>query len=196
MIYDSQCLKNKFNNYININQKVSLETNKGNLIRIKKGLYTSDLTKDALVLANLCCSPSYLSFEYALSYYSLIPEYVSVFTSACYNKKNNKTYNIENYCFKYLNIPNDVFSDGITFLISESGIRYKIATKEKALCDTLYSKYSVRAIKDLKTLLFDDLRIDEQEFMKLDFDFILSIADKYHSNTLNTLIKYIKELNK
>ena len=73
-------------------------------------------------------------------------------------------------------------------------IRYKIATKEKALCDTLYSKYPVRSIIDLKVLLFNDLRIDEELFLKLDFNFIIKIAPLYHSNTLLTLVKYIKKL--
>ena len=77
---------------------------------------------------------------------------------------------------------------------SESGIRYKIASKEKALCDTLYSKYPVRTIKELKILLFDDLRIDENEFLNLDFKFIEEIAPLYHSNTLLTLKNYLKGL--
>lgn len=55
----------------------------------------------------------------------------------------------------------------------------------------LYSKYAVHSIKDLKTMLFDDLRIDENEFMKRDFEFIKKIAPLYHSNTLLTLTKYI-----
>ena len=43
-------------------------------------------------------------------------------------------------------------------------------------------------------LLFDDLRIDEELFLKLDFNFIIRIAPLYHSNTLLTLVKYIKKL--
>ena len=77
---------------------------------------------------------------------------------------------------------------------NENGIRYKIATKEKALLDTLYSKYPLRSISDLKVLLYDDLRIDEELFLNLDFDFIEKIAPLYHSNTLLTLLRYIKEI--
>ena len=36
MIYDTQALKIKYNDYSNINQKVSLETENGKLIRIKR----------------------------------------------------------------------------------------------------------------------------------------------------------------
>ncbi|HHT66925.1 MAG TPA: hypothetical protein GX010_01660 [Erysipelotrichaceae bacterium] len=196
MIYDMQALKTKYKNYSNINQKISIETKKNNLIRIKRGLYTDDLKVDGPVIANVCYGPSYLSFEYALSYYGLIPEYVSVYTSACFGKKNNKRYQLKNATFEYRSVPDKVFSYGITYLTNEKGVRYKIARKEKALCDTLYSKYPVRSIKDLKIMLFDDLRIDEDEFMELDFDFIILIAPLYRSNTLSVLRKYVLRIKR
>ena len=194
MIYTTESLNNMYKDYKNINQKISLEAQKGNLIRIKRGLFSDDLIIDSPIIANVCYSPSYISFEYALSYYGLIPEYVTLYTSAVYNKKNNKSYKLKDVSFEYRRIPSDVFNEGITFLKNENGIRYKIATKEKALCDTLYSKYPVRSMNDLKVLLFEDLRIDEEMFMSLDFDFIIRIAPFYHSNTLLTLCKYLKEL--
>ena len=194
MIYTTESLNNMYKDYKNINQKISLETQKGNLIRIKRGLFSDDLIIDSPIIANVCYSPSYISFEYALSYYGIIPERVTLYTSAVYNKKNNKMYRLDNVAFEYRSIPNDAFNEGIIFLKNEEGIRYKIASKEKALCDTLYSKYPVRTISDLKILLFEDLRIDEDLFLKLDFEFIFKVAPLYHSNTLLTLKKYLKEL--
>ncbi len=196
MIYDSQALKIKYKQYANIHQKISIEVKKGHLIRVKRGLYTDDLFIDAPVISNVCYSPSYLSFEYALSRYGLIPEYVSVYTSAVFNKKNYKRYLLKNVCFEYCSIPNDVYQYGIIYLKNENGMNYKIACKEKALCDVLYCKYPVRSIKDIKIMLFEDLRIDEEEFSKLDFDFIKQIAPLYHSNTLLSFVKYINEVTK
>lgn len=196
MIYSNETLKNKYKSYSNINQKICLEIKKGNLKRIKRGLYSDNLLVDSPIIANVCYSPSYISFEYALSYYGLIPEYVTLYTSAVFNKKNNKTYKLNDVSFEYRSVPNEAFNEGIAFLKNEENIRYKIATKEKALCDTLYKKYPVRNISDLKILLFQDLRIDEDLFMKLDFDFIIKIAPLYHSNTLLTLCKYLKEIKK
>ena len=193
MIYDSESLKNKYKEYSNINQKLCLEVKNKSLIRVKRGLYTDNLKIDAPIIANICYSPSYLSFEYALSYYGIIPEHVSVYTSATYSKKNNKRYIVNDEVFDYYSIPNEVFSKGIKFLVNENGIRYKMASKEKALCDELYSKYPVRSIKDLKVLLFEDLRIDYDELKSLDLEFIKDIANLYHSNTLNTFVKYIEE---
>ena len=60
----------------------------------------------------------------------------------------------------------------------------------------LYLKYPVRSIKDLKYLLFEDLRIDEEELFSLDKDFINEIAPLYHSNTLNTFLKFINKEGK
>lgn len=194
MIYNVENLRNIYREYSNINQKISLETKKGNLVRVKRGLYSNNILIDSPIIANICYFPSYISFEYALSYYGLIPEYVTIYTSAVYKKKNNNIYRLKEVAFEYRSIPDEAFNEGITFLKNEDGIRYKIATKEKAICDTLYSKYPVRSISDLKILLFEDLRIDEELFMKLDFDFINMIAPLYHSNTLLTLVKYLKGL--
>ncbi len=193
MIYDSQSLKIKYKDYKNLNQKISIECKKGNLTRIKKGLYSDNIDIDKLVIANICYEPSYISFEYALSYYGLIPEHVSTITSATFNKKNNKKYMTHDNIFEYKSIPNDAYPYGIVFQKNEENIKYKIASKEKALCDLLYIKEPIRSIKDLKILLFDDLRIDEEYFWSLNFDFIREIMTKYHSNTIKILVKYIGE---
>ncbi len=196
MIYDLQSLKIRYKDYANINQKISLECKNGKLTRIKRGLYSDDLISGIEVIANLCYAPSYISFEYALSYYGLIPEYVSTLTSAIYGKKNNKVYKLDNAIFEYNSIPNKVFSKGILLKENQKGLNYKIASKEKALCDMLYLKYPVRSIKDLKYLLFEDLRIDEDELFSLDKDFINEIAPLYHSNTLNTFLQFINKEGK
>ena len=54
MIYDIQTLKNKYKGYANINQKIALDCKNGKLTRIKRGLYTDDIKKDALIIANVC----------------------------------------------------------------------------------------------------------------------------------------------
>lgn len=194
MIYDIAALKTKYRAYKNINQKISLEAKKGNMVRIKRGLYTDNPKIDKPVIANVCYGPSYISFEYALSRYGLIPEYVGTVTSAAFHNKNRKEYRVGDISYEYRRIPDEAFPSGILFPVNEEGIHYKMARKEKALCDELYSKYPVRTIKDLKMMLFLDMRIDEGEFLKLDFDYLEAIIPLYHSNTLNTLAKYIKEI--
>ena len=191
MIYDFQSLSIKYKEYSNIYQKISNECKKGKLVKIKRGLYSDDLYNDSEVIANICYNPSYISFEYALSYYGVIPEFVSTFTSATFGKKNNKIYHMKDFTFDYRSVPDEVFPMGILIMKNSKDISYKIASKEKALCDLLYSKYPVRSIKDLKMLLFEDMRIDENEFLKMNVEFIKEIAPLYHSNSLNVLKKYL-----
>ena len=193
MIYDFQNLRIKYKEYSNIYQKINNECKKGILVKIKRGLYSDDLYNDKEVIANICYNPSYISFEYALSYYGVIPEFVSTFTSATFGKKNNKIYHMKDSTFDYRSVPDEVFPMGILIMKNSNDISYKIASKEKALCDLLYSKYPVRSIKDLKTLLFEDMRIDENEILKMDVEFIKEIAPLYHSNSLNVLIKYLNK---
>ena len=193
MIYDFQSLSIRYKEYSNIYQKINSECKKGILVKIKRGLYTDDLYNDKEVIANICYNPSYISFEYALSYYGVIPEVVSTFTSATFRKKNNKIYHMKDSTFDYRSVPDEVFPMGILIMKNSKDISYKIASKEKALCDLLYSKYPVRSIKDLKTLLFEDMRIDENEFLKMNVEFIKEIAPLYHSNSLNVLKKYLNK---
>ena len=193
MVYDFQNLRIKYKEYSNIYQKINNECKKGILVKIKRGLYSDDLYNDKEVIANICYNPSYISFEYALSYYGVIPEVVSTFTSATFGKKNNKIYHMKDSTFDYRSVPDEVFPMGVLIMKNSKNISYKIASKEKALCDLLYSKYPVRSIKDLKTLLFEDMRIDENEFLKMNVEFIKEIAPLYHSNSLNVLKKYLNK---
>ena len=76
----------------NVNAKISYLTKQGILIRLKKGLYTFggfyQDSVDNIAIANRLYTPSYVSFDYALSYYGLIPERVYEVTSATlYAKK-------------------------------------------------------------------------------------------------------------
>ncbi|MCQ2749052.1 MAG: hypothetical protein MJ246_03440 [Clostridia bacterium] len=64
-------------NYKNVDTKISREISKGNLIKLKNGLYETDPNTSGMYLASAIYGPSYISFEYALYYYDLIPERVT-----------------------------------------------------------------------------------------------------------------------
>ena len=68
-----------------------------------------------------------------------------------------------------------------------------MATREKALCDKLYTMPPVSSLRDLELMLFEDLRIDEDEFANLNTDDILMIGEKYRCNNLKSLLKYIEK---
>jgi len=69
----------------------------------------------------------------------------------------------------------------------------KIATKEKAICDSLYKRRVVKNVEELKELLFTDKRIDEMVFSACDFELMSRLAALYHKTNLNLLIKLIRK---
>ncbi len=191
MIITVQQLKEKYNNYSNPITKVGRDVKQGKLFPLVKGVYETNPDTDGSRLAQIIYGPSYLSFDYALAEYGLIPEAVYTFTCATFNKRKIKTYENKFGTFVYRDVPSDVFSYGVIAKVDGDYV-YQIATPEKALCDKLYTISPVKSIRELKALLFEDLRIDEYEFSKLNKNDILEIAPLYHSTNLNFLAKMIK----
>ena len=52
----------------------------------------------------------------------------------------------------------------------------------------------VKNLNEFQALLFDNLRIDEDELKKLNMESIEKIAPLYHANNLNFLIKFMRRL--
>ena len=191
MIYTSIMLLDKYSKYANPFNKIRDEVKSGRLIKVCRGLYEDDKLVSPMFLSSYIYSPSYISFEYALSYHGLIPEHAVNVTSASFNKNKSKIYRTPYGTYIYRDIPKDVF--GLyTELKEEKGYSYIIASKEKALCDLLYIKKPIRTIKELKELLFDDLRIDKRMFNNLNKDILLDLSSKYKKRNLKLLNEYIK----
>lgn len=191
MIYSFDDLKIKFSNYANIKDKISREVQVGRLISVARGLYETDASISGKYLAGHIYGPSYLSFDYALYIYSLIPETVYAYTSATFCKRRTKMHKNNFGLFTYRDVPAAVYPLGV-LIHEENGYSYQIATPEKALCDKLYTISPVSNLTELKELLFDDLRIDEDEFSKLNKDILEKLAPLYHSTNLNLLAKFIR----
>lgn len=192
MIITSSMLKKKYSNYSNPLDKIKREADSGVLIRITRGLYETDSSIDPCFLASSILSPSYLSFDWALSYYGLIPEKVVAITSASLDVRKNKTFINKFGRYEYSDIPVSAFSEGLTYLRSGDYI-VKIATKEKAICDSLAKWRVVNSVKALKELLFLDKRIDVDEFSTCDFKLMIRLAYLYKKSNLNILIKLIRK---
>lgn len=192
MVYTTLDLIKINKSYSDVMGKISRDLRDEKIIQLKRGLYESDKDTPGYYLASYIYGPSYLSFDYVLSISGLIPEGIyKTYTSATFKKNKKKTYS--NYFGDYLyrDIPEDVFRFGVRTVI-ENGYSYQIANVEKALCDKLYTLKPVNNLEGLKFMLFNDLRIDENMFRKLDFDFIMKISRKYKSTNLNLLEKLIK----
>jgi len=175
--------------------KIHREIKSENLTSIIKGLYETDKTTPGHYLAGAIYGPSYLSFEYALSYHGLIPERVYTYTSATYNKNRSKKHNNAFGLYTYRDIPKEAYPYGVNSYI-EDGYSYIIATPEKSLCDRLYVAPPQTSMKRLKSLMFDDLRIEEEDFYSLDFTRILFLCDFYQSTNIKLLRKIIMKVVK
>ncbi len=91
MIITNDIAQNNLSSYFNKNNKISRDIRDGKLYKIITGLYETDSNTPGYLLASSIYGPSYISFEYALSYYGLIPERVNTITCTTYDKK--KQYN-------------------------------------------------------------------------------------------------------
>ena len=92
MVVTTSILRNRYSDYANPLDKIKRDTDSGVLIRINRGIYETDNNVNPCLLAASILSPSYLSFDYALSYYGLIPEKVFSITSASLGLRKNKTF--------------------------------------------------------------------------------------------------------
>ena len=193
MILTNNMIKENLKEYSNPNTKICREIKKGKLIKIINGLYETDSSVNGYLLAGSIYGPSYLSFDFALSYYGLIPEKVTAFTSATLNKKKKKVYNNQFGTYLYRDIPEKVYPLGIR-LVEEGNYSYQIASPEKALCDKLYTLSPLKNMKELENVLFNDLRIDMDEFNKLNLKDIEEISNSYNSTNVNLLYRYMRRM--
>lgn len=189
------CLKN----YASPRAKITRLLKNGDFIRVKKGLYVFGLKHQkqlvsSEILANKIFGPSYVSLEYALMFYGLIPEYVEEITSV--TPKRNKQFSTPVGRFTYKHIPRKLFGVGFN-LVSLGANRYTLmATPEKALADLLYMrKYKIANVEELKQLLFEDLRINSEAVFALNIELLTEIQQAGGSPILKTLIQLIRNLS-
>jgi hypothetical protein len=183
----------------NVNAKISYMVKQQILIRLKKGLYVfSELYQekpiDIIAVANRLYAPSYLSFDYALSYYGLIPERVYEVTSATLHAK--KVFETPLGRFSYRPIPMEVYPLGVDWLYDDVNGGKFIATPEKALCDKIRGDRGVGRLnqEQMREYLLYDLRIELEALLELDVVLIDEIAKRYRSHNVKTLSSVIKKL--
>lgn len=183
MIKTTAMLLQELSDYDRPADKLSRMTKSGKYTRIIKELYETDSTTPGYRLAGSIYGPSYLSFDFALAHYGLIPEAVYTFTSATFEKKKRKSYKTPFGTFTYRDVPAAVYPFGIE-MIREDGYIFQMASPEKALCDKLYTMHPVTNQKEMQTLLFEDLRIDETELGRCRQENLEFLAGKYPSTNV------------
>lgn len=190
MIITNNIAKSNLIDYSNKNNKISRDIRDGKLFKIITGLYETNPNTPGYLLAGSIYGPSYISFEYALSFYGLIPERVTTITCATFDKKKKKQYNTDFGIYTYRDVPVLVYPEEI-ILKEENNYSYQIATPEKALCDKLYTLSPLANYANLENMLFNDLRIDEEGFNRLDIKIVKKLSELYHSTNVDLLARYM-----
>lgn len=167
------------------------------LIRLKRDLYivNKELTgreTDARLCANHIYGPSYVSLQWALRYFGMIPEKVFQMTSV--TTKRSRSFKTPIGEFSYMQVPANYFPIGIE-VIEDNGVSFLMASREKALCDTiLYDNFvPSQSISALAAYLEEDMRLDMDILMELDKEIILECAKAGRkSHILTNLVKMIE----
>lgn len=191
MIKTISVLLNEFKDYKNPYDHIRLLVKEGSLIKLKRGLYETRRDANPFAIASVLYSPSYVSFQSALSFYGLIPERVVGVTSASLGARKKKGYRTPYGGFSYQDVPETVFNLGLKWMDGPES-PFLIATKEKALCDLLAKSETV-AEEDFLALLFDDLRLDENVLLTFSKSLIRSLAKAYGRKNVDLLVRYLEK---
>lgn len=179
-----------------LKNNLSIWQKKGLLIKLRKGLYILNeqdrkITPSRLFMANALYPPSYISTEYALFYYGLIPEKVEDLTSVT----TKKTTRFENLfgSFHYQHLKTELFF-GMTRITDESGLLVFLAYPEKAILDFIY--LNLQDVKDKGVDFFEgSYRFGNLNILKKKrlMEFTKRYKNKVFIDVVNNLLSFMRE---
>lgn len=193
---DYTFVMDNFKGYSSPRAKLTRHLRQGDLIRVKKGLYIfgPQYRKNPYVpelMANKIYGPSYVSREYALAFYGLIPEYVTEITSV--STKRHRHFDTPIGRFSYSHLPLALYQVGYTLIPFRDNITVLFATPEKALADLLYLRSDrPETHQELMDLLFEDLRLNEGAVAKMRITLFTKILQVGGSSTLKLIIESLR----
>ncbi|OJU80118.1 MAG: hypothetical protein BGO10_01280 [Chlamydia sp. 32-24] len=170
----------------------------GELIRLKNGFF---LIKDKIeteagttipyeLVANLLYGPSYVSLEWALSFYGMIPE--KVYTISSMTLGRNKLFKTSIGDFAYHALSEKCYDVGITQKKNNDFVgSFFIATPEKAIIDTISKTCKGLNKYELKDELLFSKRMDEEAITQLDKKLLEQIAKVYKSRSVDNFIELV-----
>jgi predicted transcriptional regulator of viral defense system len=200
-IFDYQTLTDALKELSSPRDKITDMLTQGLIIRVKKGLYVFGdkfrrypYSKE--LLANLVYGPSYISLDYALAYYGIIPERVEALTSVTPNRP--RRFSTPVGLFVYRRIAAGAYEAGMARVEAEHDQAFLIATPEKALADKIVSVRGLRiaSIRDMGRFFEEDLRIDPGAIRSLSAERIDEFAGRYRSLRLRRLGGYLRRVQR
>jgi len=199
--FDYQTLLVALGDYARPRDKISDLLNKGIVIRVKKGLYVfgdgdRQTPYSTEVLANLIYGPSYISLDYALQHYGLIPERVEGVTSVTTGR--SRRFLTPVGLFIYRTIPIRAFQIGMDRIEIGDGRAFLMATPEKALADKIYEGRGVglHTQKELADYVESNLRVDMAALREMSPDDLDAIAGGYRSQKIRALGRLVRRMRR
>ena len=191
---DYSYLLEQVRDYESPKAKITTMIKSGEIIRVRRGLYIPGQSNSYSLktLANRIYGPSYVSFEYALSYHDMIPEKVTTITSASLAKNKRKEFRTPVGTFVYISLAPGLYPYGVTRR-EEDGSPFQIATREKAVCDTLSKLKGYTSRLSLEELLYEDLRMEEEDILNLNLSDIEFLVPFYRKKLLADLLTYLRQ---
>lgn len=163
------------------NFKIHRWLDEGALISLKRGLYvvpdpSSQSELFLPLMANHLYGPSYVSMEFMLSHYGLVPERVVQITSV--TTRRGKVFENGLGRFSYQRAPVSYYALGMNYVRASERVGFMVASREKALCDwlALTPNLKIYSTKGLRVLLLEDMRMDEDVLSGLDADRVMHFA--------------------
>ena len=199
--FDYQTLLDVLKDYARPRDKISDLLKKGVIVRVKKGLYVfgddyRDKPFSRELLANLVFGPSYLSLDWALQYYDLIPEKVEALTSVTTGR--SRRFHTPVGLFIYRQIPVEAFRVGMNRIETGPEMSFLVATAEKALSDKIRDDRGngLKTVREMKTYLRESLRVDMSALAELNPAKISEFADRYRSRKLRLLAAVVRNIRR
>jgi hypothetical protein len=193
--FDYQLAMDRLQDYRAPRDRLGLLCASGEVVRVRKGLYVpgwrpgQEPPVDPLVLSGLIYGPSYVSLETALARHGLIPERVEEIT--CITSKRAKRFETPLGRFRYEPVNERVFGYGIRLEQAQGGAFF-MAEPEKALCDRLAMISGLSAVREVESVLEEDLRVDV-DAIKTTFRLTLvdEIAEAYKRKNVTAFYRWL-----
>ena len=193
---DYQIVMDALKDYAYPRKALSDSLVRGDLIRVKRGLYVQSgrgiPAYSREILANMIYGPSYISYEYALAYYGLIPERVEEVTSVTTGK--SKLFMTPAGRFSYTHVSTTYYSFGFGRKQLGDERTFLIAGPEKAVADRVVREKGGFSLRGMREFLFDSLRMDPAGFRNLDRGVIAEALRRSGRHSLAMLLKVMEDL--
>ena len=190
-IVSGQYLKLAVDNTQAFKNQVGRWVKAGKLLRLRRGLYILNeddlkINPSRLFISRELYSPSYVSMEFALAFYGLIPERVADIT--CVSTKKTAVFQNTFGRFVYQHVKKNCFT-GFREMKDEAGLGYFMAVPEKAVVDFLYLNQHL--FKGQYDMVFSkSFRL--QNLATLNERKLLRYAELFKSKKLISIVKAVK----